>query len=293
MINAKTEIYAILGDPISHSMSPVIMNSSFQRFRMNKVFLAFQANLDNFQQIMTATKLIGLQGYVFTMPIKEAALSFMDELSEEAEIIGAVNCACNKLGHLIGYNTDSIGFWNAVLEKTNSASKINQMFLMGAGGFARAAAAQAALQGVKKITVANILSEKKFVESFGRFIARLKNRTPDIEIQLIDWTPNQWGDYLGTCDLVVNATPNGMKGHGDLHLVFPYQAVNKEAIFFDAVYEPLKTEFLCSAEQQNFVTVDGISLLVHQGTKSFEYWTGMKVDPAQMREDILDFLSSN
>ena len=83
MINAKTEIYAILGDPISHSMSPVIMNSSFQRFRMNKVFLAFQANLDNFQQIMTATKLIGLQGYVFTMPVKEAALSFMDELSEE------------------------------------------------------------------------------------------------------------------------------------------------------------------------------------------------------------------
>ena len=102
-VNPKSGLYAILGDPISHSMSPVIMNSAFDRLDMDTVFLALKANLETFDQVMTAMKLIDLKGYVFTMPVKEVAVPYMDELSDEAEIIGAINCVVNKDGKLIGY----------------------------------------------------------------------------------------------------------------------------------------------------------------------------------------------
>lgn len=107
-VNAQSRLYAILGDPISHSMSPVIMNRAFDRLGMDSVFLALPANLETFPKVMEAMKLIDLKGYVFTMPVKEAALSCMDALSSEAEVIGAVNCAVNENGKLTGCNTDSI-----------------------------------------------------------------------------------------------------------------------------------------------------------------------------------------
>ena len=110
-VNARSKIFTIIGDPISHSMSPVIMNSSFDRLDMDNVFIAIKGNLENFDVIMQGLVASDLEGYVFTMPVKEVALRYMDELSEEAEIIGAVNCACLRKGKLIGYNTDSLGFF--------------------------------------------------------------------------------------------------------------------------------------------------------------------------------------
>ena len=107
-VNAKSRLYAILGDPISHSMSPVIMNSAFDRLHMDCVFLALKANLETFDQVMAAMKLIDLKGYVFTMPVKEAALPYMDALSDEAQVIGAVNCVVNKDGKLIGFGRGGI-----------------------------------------------------------------------------------------------------------------------------------------------------------------------------------------
>ena len=288
-VSGYTDLYAILGNPIIHSMSPVIMNRNFERNDLDKVFLALKTDLSDFNTIFPALISCGFKGYVFTMPVKEIAVRYMEQLSNEASIIGAINCAYYRDGKLFGTNTDSIGFWHAVDEKNIDRIKINHMFIMGCGGFARAAIAQAAIQGVRKITVANRLDEEAFIKSFDEFRSRLKAAIPEAEIELIDWKPDLWKGYISDCELIANATPNGMNNKGDLDTIFPFDCVKKSAIVFDAVYEPRITRFLARTRSEGFKTVEGIDLLCHQGTVSFHNYTGLKADPSLMKDDILEF----
>ena len=290
-VNAKSKIYTILGDPISHSLSPVIHNSCFDRLELDNVFVAMKCNLENADVIMPALKEAGLEGYVYTMPVKGAAVSYMDELGDEAELIGSVNCAYRRDGKLIGHNTDSQGFWNAILEaRTEESPEIKKVMVLGAGGMAKAAVAQAAIQGVDKIIVAVPLEDTNFVEDFKNFADRVKEKNYRAEIKVIDWNPELWKEELADCQVVANCTPNGMKGKGDLGQIFPYDDAAAGTIFFDAIYEPMETEYIRNAKDRGFITVPGINLLVHQGVCSFYHWTGIWVEPAQMMDDIKIFL---
>ncbi len=291
-VNAQSELYAIFGTPIRHAMSPVIMNTFFDRLGMDKVFLALDANLETFDQLMEAARIMPLQGYVFTMPVKEKAVRFMDALSDEAGIIGAVNCAKHENGRLIGYNTDSIGFWNAVQARNPGGRKIARAFVLGAGGFARSAVAQLALQGVDDIVVTNRLSEEHFVRSFREFAARLEDKVPSSRVRLVDWSAALWEKELPGCGVIANGTPNGMNGVGDLHEIFPFHQADRDAIVFDAIYEPRFTRFLRKAESLGFVTVEGLDLLVHQGASSFFNWTGVTVNPEEMKEAVIQFMNT-
>ena len=291
MVNAQTGIYAILGDPINHSISPVIMNRSFRRLHVDSVFLAFRCGPEDVDCIMRAFKLVDLKGYVFTMPIKELVHTYLDELVGEAAITGAVNCVHNKNGYLTGYNTDSLGFWTAAQAKNTSQKTIEKVFVLGMGGFAKAAVAQAALQGVGEITVVNRMEEAGFVRGFEAFLGKLRKEASETIFRMLPWEPGAWRHELSDADLVVNATPNGMGGGGDLHETFPYGDAKPDAIFFDAIYNPLKTQFLQIAESRGHPISDGLDLLAHQGVCSFKIWTGISVDPKQMKQDALDFLA--
>ncbi|MGE4453872.1 MAG: shikimate dehydrogenase [Sphaerochaeta sp.] len=292
-ISGHTALYAILGDPIAHAMSPVLMNSNFERLELDKAFLALKANLNDFHEIFPVLVKLGFEGYVFTMPVKEIAVDYMDDLTQEAKIIGAINCAVRKNGKLIGSNTDSIGFWNAI-QHANSASKpINKAFVLGSGGFSKAAIAQAAIQGVKEIVVTNHFEEASFIESFQKFHARLLNHIPDVQITLVDWIPEAWEPILTTCDLIANGTPNGMADKGDLHNVFPFDSVRSDTIFFDAIYLPRETKFLRMARSRGHIGVEGLDLLVHQGAVSFWNYTQKEASPSVMKEDILRFWNEN
>ena len=144
-------------------------------------------------------------------------------------------------------------------------------------------------EGVKKITVANHLDETAFIKSFNEFRDRLERTVPDMDIELIDWIPDSWKEIISDCDLIANATPNGMNGKGDLDAVFPFDSIKNTAIVFDAIYEPRVTGFLARAREHGFVTVEGIDLLCHQGTVSFRNYTGLSAEPSVMKEDILEF----
>ncbi len=287
LLNATTSVYAILGDPISHSLSPVIMNAMFRRLGMDKAFLALRMNRDKTATIFPALKQLDFAGYVLTMPVKEVVPPYLDQLQAEAELTGVVNCIVNQNGTLIGHNTDSRGFWTAVLEKTGNAAP-RSVFLLGAGGFAKAAAAQAAIQGVRTLYVAN--PADSYAEKFRQFGSILEGRFPGLSVSVLNWLPEQWTDALAQTDLIVNATPNGLHGDGDLHTIFPYHAVKTDAVFFDAIYDPLETHFLAAARQRGHRTVEGLDLLAHQGICSFKLWTGVDVDAATMKQDALTFL---
>jgi shikimate dehydrogenase len=289
VVNASTGVYAILGDPISHSLSPVIMNRMFSRLGLDKVFLAFRVAADSFERVFPVLKSLGLEGYVLTMPVKERAAPLLDGLEAEAEITGAVNCVAVREGRLIGHNTDSLGFWRAALERTGGSAP-GEVFILGSGGFAKAAACQAALRGAKRVTAAFRRSETALAAGFRRFGERLGSRFPGVEIACLDWRPETWGGSLAAADLIVNATPNGMGGIGDLGRIFPYGAAKPGALFFDAVYHPLETEFLRRAGERGHPIADGLDLLGHQGAESFRLWTGAEADPAAMRADALGFL---
>lgn len=292
IVNAKTDVYAILGDPIEHSMSPVIHNSSFRRCGMDKVFLAVRCDPDHVDEMMRSLRFMGLKGYVFTMPLKELVFDHLDEIRDEAALTGAINCVQNDNGKLIGYNTDSIGFWTAVRERNTARRPIRKVFVMGMGGFSKAAVAQAALQGVEEIVVANRMGSK-MVPGFRAFVERLKEKCPQTEVRLIDWDPELWKAELADVDLVANATPNGLNGKGDLEKQFPYAAAADGCIFFDAIYSPLKTAFLAEAEKCGHAIVNGLDLLAHQGVCSFKIWTGVEVEPALMRGDALEFIENS
>lgn len=292
-VSGHTDLYAILGDPIKHAMSPVIMNSNFERFTLDKVFLALQSNLSDFDEIFPVLRKLGFTGYVFTMPVKEIAVEYMDELTQEAKIIGAINCAVQKNGKLIGSNTDSIGFWRAI-EQANTLNKpIKKAFILGCGGFSKAAIAQAAIQGVKEIIVANRFEEKTFIDSFNTFKTRLLSHIPGVQITLVDWIPELWKTFLPTCELVANGTPNGMSGKGDLHEIFPFDVIAPNTIFFDAIYFPRETQFILKAKSKGFIGVEGLDLLVHQGAVSFNNYTDLVANPSVMKEDILRFWNTN
>lgn len=129
------------------------------------------------------------------------------------------------------------------------------------------------------------------MESFKAFIKRLKTKIPSVNIKVIDWKTDEWEQELPSCQIIANCTPNGMGGRGDLGIIFPYESVCENAVFFDAIYEPMQTEFCLNAEKRGFLTVSGIDLLVHQGICSFNNWTGIKVESDQMKEDIMEFLN--
>ena len=292
-VNGKSSIYAILGDPITHSMSPVLMNKNFELLDIDSVFLALKANLGDFEEIFTTLRKLEFSGYVFTMPVKEIALNFVDSLTKEAQIIGAINCAVNKEGQLIGSNTDSIGFWRAIEQYNQNKIEIQKIFVLGCGGFSKSAITQAAIQGVKHIVVSSKFEEKQFMASFEKFRERLFSEFPDVHIDLIDWAPGQWKSYLPDCDVIANGTPNGMGGKGDLHQIFPYDYVHHNSMFFDAIYFPRETRFLKEANKRGHICVEGLNLLVQQGAVSFNKYTGKEVDPSMMKEHILNFWKEN
>ncbi len=290
-VNARTEFYAILGDPIIYAMSPVVINAAFDAAGLDRVMVALRANLDTVGEVFPALLKAGLKGCAVTMPVKAPVAKMCDVLKDEALLTGVVNCVSLEDGKYVGYNTDSMGFWNAVLARTGGKAP-ESMFALGAGGFSKAAVAQAALRGCKKIVVANRLEETDLIATFKQFVATLKTKVSGLEVEIIDWKPETWAPHLKAAALVGNGTPNGMNDKGDLHEVFPFDQARKDAVFYDAIFKPLETKFIAAAARRGHIIVPGIDFNAHQATHSFRIWTGLEVDAETMRKSAIDFLQA-
>ncbi|HHW01761.1 MAG TPA: shikimate dehydrogenase [Thermoanaerobacterales bacterium] len=284
VISGKTDIYAILGDPVSHSLSPVIHNSAFKYENLDKVFIALKTGKENLKLAMEMVRTFSIKGLSVTMPLKEEILQYLDKLSPEAQLIGAVNCINNENGILTGYNTDSRGFGLSLLAKYNRYPSI--AFVFGAGGVAKAVAVELAMNKVKKIYITNRNFERaKSLEDKLSFFK-------ETNVEVIQWEDVKWNNALNESDLIVNCTSLGMNNKGDLSLLVPWDKVRKDAIIYETVYEPLETTFLKKARSLNLDTIAGINLLIYQAAVAFEIWTG-KVAPLKiMEQSVVNFLNS-
>jgi shikimate dehydrogenase len=207
-----------------------------------------------------------------TIPCKEKMLPLLDELSETAERIGAVNTVVNRGGRLMGFNTDAEGFVSALLEEAKYRLRNRKAVVLGAGGAARAVLFALLNEEVTSVTVFNRSVERgrALVRSFARSAGRIPLAAPP-------WTELETSRALQDCDLLVNCTSLGMR-YSPAEAESPLKAefIPKDAMVFDLVYNPEETPFLREAKEAKAETLGGLSMLVHQGAASFELWTGKK-----------------
>ena len=270
VVSGKTQIYAILGTPISHSLSPVIHNTMFCHDNLDKIFLALNTDTDHLQLAIDAVRTFDIKGLSITMPLKEEVIRYCDKLSPEAEIIGAVNCIANKNGILTGYNTDCTGFSMSIINEIGALP--DRVFIFGAGGVGKAIAAEMALKGVRKLFLTNRSIDK--AENLGEKIEHL-NKT---EVEIIPWDRKSWEEGLKKAELIINCTSLGMNNNGNLADTVPWESIRSNTLIYETIYEPRETTLINKARSLNLKVIEGINLLVYQAAAAYKIWTGLEPD---------------
>lgn len=267
-ISGKTKLYGILGNPVSHSLSPVMHNAAFAATGINGVYIPFQA--PDIAAAVIGIRGLGVLGASVTIPHKEQVMELLDTIDPVARKIGAVNTIVRNGDRLSGMNTDWLGATSALEEKISlSGSKV---VILGAGGSARAIGF-----GLQEKGAEFILASR--TESRGRALA------DEIDCPWISLTET---DKMRG-DILINATSVGMVPEVENSPV-PDSIPANFKVVMDIVYAPLKTRLLATAETAGCEIINGLEMLLYQGVAQFEMWTGEKAPVDIMRKALLDAL---
>ncbi len=268
-ISGKTKICAVIGDPIEHSLSPVIQNAAFEHLGLDYVYVAFTVKKEALQNAILGMRGLGIYGLNVTMPHKIDVIRFLDQLDETARNFGSVNTILNRDGKLTGYTTDGTGLMNAL--RSNEVDPSNKkIVVLGAGGASRSVSSTLA-KAARELVILNRTRER--AESLIRDLADLSSNKANLRAEnLCDESIEK---ELKNADILVNASSVGMHPNEAETPVRP-NFLAPHLVVFDLVYEPLETRLLRDARKAGAKTIDGLAMLVHQGAASFEIWTGKK-----------------
>jgi shikimate dehydrogenase len=266
-----TPVYVVIGNPIGHSLSPLMHNSALAHSGLSGSYLAFR--VDNIAAAVDGIRGLGIRGASVTIPHKVAVMEYLDEVDPMAVDIGAVNTIINRDGILHGYNSDCAGAVKALSEKTAISGK--DVAVIGAGGGARAIGFGLKQEG-GNVTIINRTHSRgeKLAGDLG---------CPFLPLAELKTLPYQ---------IVVNTTPAGMTPDVDSMPLSP-GLLESDMVVMDIVYNPLQTRLLKEAQSIGCTTVDGVSMFVHQGAVQFEWWTSQKAPVDIMRKVVLEALESN
>ena len=275
-IDGYTRLAAVVANPIKHSISPFIHNSAFEATNTNGVYLAWEVDATELAETVANIRRYQMYGINLSMPYKEQVIPYLDQLSEEACLIGAVNTVVNREGTLIGYNTDGKGFFKSLPSFKISRKK---MVLLGAGGAAKAILAQAILDGVSQISV---FVRSSSMEKTRPYLEKIQNAT-GFRVDLFALEDVQdLQDSITKADLLVNATSVGMDGTSQ---PIPTSIVLPEKLMVaDVIYQPFETPFLKWARNQGNQSINGLGMLLYQAAEAFELWTGKEMPTDQIWE---------
>ena len=277
-IDGYTRLAAVVANPIKHSISPFIHNSAFEATNTNGVYLAWEVGATDLAETVANIRRYQMYGINLSMPYKEQVIPYLDELSEEARLIGAVNTVVNREGTLIGYNTDGKGFFKSLPSFKISGKR---MVLLGAGGAAKAILAQAILDGVSQISV---FVRSSSMEKTRPYLEKIQNAT-GFRVDLFALEDVQdLQDSITQADLLVNATSVGMDGSSQ---PIPTSIVLPEKLLVaDVIYQPFETPFLKWAREQGNQSINGLGMLLYQAAEAFELWTGKEMPTDQIWESL-------
>ena len=268
MIDADTSLFGLIGNPVAHSLSPVMHNQAFAATGYNGVYLAFRVTDPG-----TAIKgiaALNFKGVSVTLPHKVAVMEYLDAVDETAARIGAVNTIVNNQGRLIGYNTDGAGALEAL--RTRTSIKDKSVALIGAGGAARAIGFGLVAAG-GRVTILNhtrVSGERLAADLQAQFLP------------LDKWAPNHY-------EILINTTPVGMHPETDATPI-PKADLSKDMVVMDIVYNPLETRLLKEAAAGGCRIINGVDMFVSQGAQQFDLWTGKKAPAEVMRKAVLQAL---
>ena len=275
-IDGYTRFAAVVANPIKHSISPFIHNTAFEATNTNGVYLAWEVKGTDLAETVANIRRYQMYGINLSMPYKEQVIPYLDELSEEARLIGAVNTVVNREGTLIGYNTDGKGFFKSLPSFKISGKR---MVLLGAGGAAKAILAQAILDGVSQVSV--------FVRSasMGKtkpYLEKLQHET-GFRVDLFALEDAQeLQENIRKADLLINATSVGMDRASQ---PIPTSIVLSEKLLVaDVIYQPFETPFLKWAKEQGNEAINGLGMLLYQAAEAFQLWTGKEMPTDQIWE---------
>ncbi|OOE13692.1 shikimate dehydrogenase [Fictibacillus arsenicus] len=268
----------VIGDPIEHSLSPVMHNEAFKQAGIQGSYEKKKVTSGDLPSFLQYLKESDYAGCNVTIPHKVAIIPFLDEIDPEAEKIGAVNTVVNNNGKLIGYNTDGKGFLLGLKEKISKPLREMNILLIGAGGAARSIAYALLQENPEKLFIANRSAE------------RLDLLVKDLnKICVEPLSLKKAESELSSFDVLINTTNAGMYPNIDTEPILLTQLKN-DAVVCDIVYNPLKTKWLQTAENKGAIIDNGVSMLVMQGAMAFEKWTGTFPDTNKMKEAVNDQL---
>lgn len=273
-ITGYTKIIGLVGTPIRHSLSPALHTASFAHMGIDYVYLSFDVQPEQLEAAVIGMRELGFAGYNVTMPHKTVVHQYLDELSDAAELMGAVNCVDLKDGKAIGHNTDGAGFMRNVKEHgVNIIGK--KITVVGVGGAGSAVFTQAALDGVAEIDVFNV--KDAFFAAAKERVAHVSDQT-GCKVTLHDLEDKTaLRTSIADSTLFLNATRLGMTPLDD-QCVISEDFLRKELIVADTVYNPRVTKLLRMAENYGLQTIDGLGMMMWQAAIGEEIWTGKQMD---------------
>ncbi|MEQ7187406.1 shikimate dehydrogenase [Enterococcus hirae] len=283
MISGKTKLTGFFAKPASHSLSPLMHNLAFSHWGIDAVYLAFEVDQTNLRQAVESIRTLDMLGVNVSMPNKTAVLAYLDQLSPEAELIGAVNTIVHQEQRLIGYNTDGMGFVRSVNE-TGHPIKNQKIVVLGAGGAAKAIVVQMALEGAQEITIYKRLNATFL--PLKEYFAKVSEKTGCL-IRLHDYADeSQLALDLSQANLLINATDIGMGSKKDQLPIADVKLLHSQLAVFDLIYSPSETRLIQEAKKMGIKAYNGLGMLIHQGAIAFELWTHREMPVQNIRERL-------
>ena len=283
-ITGHTELIGLMAYPIRHSSSPAMHNEAFAQLGLDYAYLAFEVDNSTLEDAVKGLRALKMVGSNVSMPNKTVVGQYLDELSPAAKMCGAVNTIVNDNGRLIGHITDGIGYMQSL--KDNNIDVIGKkMTITGAGGAAKAIEVQAALDGVKEMSIFNI--KDKFWEAAEQTVRTIRENT-DCIVNLYDLDDKEkLREEMADSYLFAQATGVGMKPMEGQSVVPDKSFFRPELIMTDTIYSPRETALLKMAKEAGCKTMNGLGMMLFQGDAAFHLWTGKHMPIDHMKE-VLD-----
>ncbi len=278
----QTKMITLIGTPLGQSFASRMQNTGYKAAGLNMIYFYTEADNEHLGDIVNGLRYMNFAGFAVTKPNKVAVLQYLDELDPLCEKMGACNTVVKtSAGKLVGYNTDGVGFYTSLVKEGGVQADQSVFFCFGGGGAGRAICSVLAYHGARKIYITDAYEPcaRSLVDDINEKFAPAAEFVP-------------YGDYskLAASDVVLNASGIGM-GKTAGQSPMPKQYIQASQLYFDACYNPARTQFLLNAEEKGCRVLNGLGMSLYQGVAQVELWSGKKAPVEAMRQELLNILS--
>lgn len=286
LLSSEGDLYAIIGSPIAHSLSPVLQQAAFEHYQLKAQYIRVEVKLEELEKAVQLFKRKGFKGFNVTLPHKVRIMEYLDEVSPSARLLGAVNTVALRENKYVGYNTDGPGWVRAVRQMFGLDLRDLRVMVLGMGGAGEALATQAALEGCERLILVNRAFEKAqiLVEKLKPYFKPQKLLGAHDSLVALSWDEKHIQEEIENVDLIVHCTPLGLTVGDPSPL--PAHILQPHLLIYDTIYNPAVTSLMREARLAGARAENGLSMLIHQGALAFEIWTGREAPIEKMSNAV-------